>query len=930
MSQICVVFNNRRSGLFLQESLRQLGPESFFLPQTVGMDDIVHSISGLDIIQKEYLLFELYDIHRGLTPAEKEIQPFEQFISFGEMMLNDFSEIDLYMADVAQLFDNLYELKSIGEWDIGGAPLTPFQKNYLQFYRSLYDHYTRLHQRLIEQGKAYSGMAYRMAAEQVETVRLPYDRIYFVGFNALSKSEEIIIQTLHRQGQADLICDGDAYYYDQPEQEAGHFLRRLAKRFDTLGDYIDHFARDEKHITLVESPEDLMQAKYAGDLIRRLVEQSNNPLQELQNTALVLADESLLIPVLNSLPDNVGAVNVTMGYPLEHTAIHTLTLKLLATCKNMRRQQVHHRDLEDILSDTCIEKLIHKTLTRHTIRQYLYQRQQIFVDRDALQQLATDLQIDIRWLESLWDITPDRPDLLLSLLRQTAKALQDCNAFESSKKDTVSIHEYLRLTDHFSELQQRYGYIDRIDTFERIYLRMARRLSIPFYGKPLQGLQILGMLESRNLDFRRVILLSANEGILPAGRQENTLIPYNLKKAAPFHLPTHEEKDAIYANHFYRLLQRTEQAYIVFSTQTDSSGKGEASRFVNQLTCELVPTHTNIHIHKQIINPEIGSAVHRDKQQTHAPKTGIVVERLRQLATRGFSPSALNLYRSCPMQYYIRYVLRAKESDELSDSLDHSQFGTLVHSILHDLYATLGDLPLTTENLQSLLARADTCIDEHFAVMGTEHVGHGRTYLQRQIAREEVHHLLKNDIALIESGHRVQIVALEQPLEHTVVLASGETAKLIGTADRIDLLDGHLRIADYKTGKVEPGELNNTETNVAAGLLPDKSFQVLLYTWLYLNNPTGGTLNISDTKHMVSGIYPLGDLRADFMPLHWDGQPFVTRQQVEQAGQVAVGLVAQILDSGHPFEATDDLNTCGNCPVKATCPKHIPSNGPTN
>lgn len=928
LSRVCVVFNNRRSGLFLRDCLREKCSGTFFLPITMGMDDLVHEICGLEIVPKEYLLYELYDIHRNLSQEQDNAQPFDQFLSFGEMMLNDFSEIDLYQADAERLFDNLYELKSIGEWDISGASLTPFQHNYLNFYRSIYHHYTQLRQRLLSQGKAYGGMAYRMAADQVSDHLFSYEHIYFVGFNALSRSEETLIHTLQRQGMATLLCDGDAYYYDHPEQEAGLFLRHLKQRFDSIGDYPDHFAMGEKKITLVDSPEDLMQVKYAGELLRQMAKGENGIREPLQDTALVLADESLLVPVLNSLPEEVSHINVTMGYPMEQTAIHTLTLKLLTCCKNMRRQRIHRNDITDILSDTCACALSHTTARRHDLQEYLLKRERLFVGRTDLQELSKHLKIDTTWLDPLFDIGMDQPDEFLAFCQQTALRLQECESFILNKKDAVSIYSYRTLIDHFTDLQQRYRFINRIDTLERIYQRMAHRLSVPFYGEPLQGLQILGMLETRNLDFRRVILLSANEGILPAGRQENTLIPYHLKLADPFRLPTHEEKDAIYANHFYRLIQRAEEVYIVYSTQSNSSGKGEPSRFVIQLQRELARTHPNLHIQQQVIQTRIGEGPSENNTTDSIAKTEPILQQLRALAEKGFSPSALNRYRTCPMQYYFQYVLGIRDNEDLEDTLNPMRYGTAVHQILHDLYETVkGKENLTTDDLKKLKEQTGEYIQRHFAKMGEESASHGRVYLQQRIANEQILHLIENDTKTILSGRSMQIVALERPLKHPLVLPNGQTVNLQGTADRIDKVDGHLRIVDYKTGKVETRELTTTQENVFSGELSDKAFQVLMYGWLYLQDNADESFSADNIELIESGIYPLGDSRGAFIPLQWDGTPVIPVGQISVMETLLHQLISEIMDPSQPFVVREDNQKCDHCTYKNVCPKHKSEGG---
>lgn len=920
LSKICVVFNNRRPGLFLRKHLSEQAPQSFFLPVTMGMDDIVCNICQLEIIPKEYLLFELYDIHRNLSKGATETESFEQFLSFGETMLNDFSEIDLYLADAAQLFGNLYELKSIGEWDISGTPLTPFQQNYLKFYHSLYDHYTQLNQRLKQQGKAYSGMAYRESANKINQYTFPYQHIYFVGFNTLSTSEETIIQTLQRQGIATLLCDGDAYYFNNPQQEAGRFLRQLAKKYDTIRDFPNHFATESKKITIVSSSEDLMQVKYAGDLLRKIVVDNNHLEQSLQDTAIVLADENLLVPMLHSLPDSIPSVNVTMGYPLEYTAIHTLTLKLLSACKNMRQQQLYRNDIVDILSDTYANALTQKSTSRNSLQHYLLKQQKIHLDKNDLQSLSDTLQIDTTWMMPLYSISNDHPERLLNYLNTLVQQLQQTSLVASNKKEAVALIEYSKLIDHFTELQHRFGFIDRIETLEHIYARMVRRIKISFYGEPLQGLQILGMLETRNLDFKRIILLSANEGILPTGRQDNTLIPFHLKTADPFHLPTHEEKDAIYANHFYQLIQRAEEVYIVYSNQTDTSRKGEASRFVKQLQNELARDYPNIHIQQQIIQPQLDDTIETPTASS-IHKSKPILQRIEQLSAIGFSPSALNTYRNCSLKYYYQHILRIKETDDLTDSLDSPRFGTLVHNVLHELYTPLLNQPLQAEHFHNLRTQVDNLLHQHFSSMGEENTTHGKTYLQQRVARKQILHLIDCDIKTIESGSNLQILALEKKLECSIKHPNGKSIKLIGTADRIDLIDRHIRIIDYKTGKVKSKDLENTSEKIAECDLSDKSFQVLMYSWLYLHDENHPTNDKKITEAIESGIYPIGDLRIGFLPVHWDNQSYISLEQIESIGDILCQLTLEITDSCIPFQATDDHKNCNFCPYQNICSK---------
>lgn len=924
LSQVCVVFNNRRSGLFLRKHLAQIGPESFFLPKTMGMDDIVHEICGLEIIPKELLLFELYDIHRTIATKD-ELHPFEHFLPLGEMMLNDFSEIDLYQADVDQLFGNLYEAKMIESWDVSGAPLTPFQQNYLKFYHSLFQYYTELRRRLSAEGRSYAGMAYRMAAEQVEKHPFGYQHIYFVGFNAISKAEQQIVRCLVRRGEATLVCDGDAYYYDDTEQEAGRFLRSLKKDFESIGDYDDHFAMEPKHITLVNSPEDLMQVKYAGDLLHQLTTTGGgNTL--LEDTAVVLADEGLLVPMLNSLPDTVDAINVTMGYPLVHTAIHELTLKLTAWCKNMRSQGAHHIALTDLVTNPCMEAIGGWKLKRSRLQKTLYDQQIRFIDREKLQALGTTLGTDFAPIYPLYGLAFEDPEGIIAQCRQWGLKLLNDTPYGKNKKESVAIESYLQLMDQFDEIQRRYRVIDSVDTLERIYARMAQRVSVPFYGEPLHGLQILGMLETRNLDFQRVILVSANEGVLPAGRKENSLIPYSLKRSGAFSIPTHEEKDAVYANHFYRLLQRANEIYIIYSSQADSMGKGEPSRFVLQLIGELIPKYPNIKLQETVIGPQISGNSFKENLNASIEKSPFVLERLTTMGNEiGFSPSAMSIYLKCAMKYYFRYLLRIKEPDEVGDSMDESMFGTLVHAILQDLYTPLVGTEPNADTLRALLSEVASHIESVFSKMGAELVRKGRTQLQKRIAIEQVKHLILSDIQTVSSGHTLRIVALEKELEKEIETPYG-IVKAKGKADRIDLVDGMLRIVDYKTGKVDKKDLDAKKSITDFEHITSKALQVLMYAWMYV---CGNDKKPIDTgsEFILSGIYPLSNLSQDYLPLNIFGSEKIDRNMLETFGQALSDRIAGLLNPEEPFLVAQKESTCKlgkwDCYYKSICGRYF-------
>ena len=926
LDKVTVVFNNRRSGLFLRRQFAQLsldGQQAFFLPRIMGIDEFVAQLGGCEIVPNEFLLFELFDIHRTIGGEGRKFATFEEFISFGDMMLADFAEIDLYCVDVRQLFANLHDLKAIGEWDIETGRLTDFQRRYLSFYRSLYDYYQQLHERLRQRGLAYSGMAYRQVAEDIDRLAAehPMAPVYFVGFNALSAAEKRIVQHYVRAGQGCLLTDGDDYYYSNPTQEAGLFLRRQQSDFPTIGGYADHFAASPKEITIVSCPEDVAQCKYAGELLDGLMR--DHAGESLEQVALVLADESLLVPALNALPGSVPTANVTMGYPFTGTAVHSLMLKLFSLQLRRRGTGFNHQDLRDLLTDKCLAPMLRSENSYQHLAQLFARQNILYADPALVRQLCQEMHYNITPIEAILCAEPPTPDAFLAVVSDLAQRLFGSGALASNPREEEALGCLMEIVRHFQQLQEQYHYVTKLTELQKIYLRLAQRRTVAFYGEPLAGLQVLGVLETRNLDFRRVILLSANEGTLPSARSHNSLIPFNLKNA--FGIPTYREKEAVYAYNFYRLLQRADSVHILYNTETDGSmGKGEPSRFVLQVRDELAKCYPDtIAVREQVLNVPLKLSTEVAETTTVA-KDEATMAWLRQKAQNGFSPTSLNTYRQCPLKFYYEYVLGARKQDELDDEIGSDQLGTIIHKVLEQGYAAAPDGRVSEAVLQSALDRLDTLLDEACASLflhGRQR--EGKNYLMRAVARKQLTAFLQAELQRLGQGqHELCVLGLEKPLEAELDIAEGGTPQTVhftGMADRIDSLDGIVRIVDYKTGTVKDSELAAKTPNGADTIdmykTGPKWFQVMLYAWMWRR------MNPHDPRPLTSGIFALKHLRSDLKVASWDGQEIITAEHLDQFGQYLTDLLAEILNPDLPLTATPSSSSgyCSYCPFQDTC-----------
>lgn len=915
LDRVVVVFNNRRSGLFLRRQLSQMDDKSFFLPHIIGMDDWVAELGGLEIVPNEFLLFELFDIHRHLGGEGRKFETFEEFIPFGEMMLNDFAEIDLYQVDASQLFSNLHELKAIGEWNIEGGKLTEFQKQYLNFYRSLYRYYHDFRQRLLADNKAYGGMAYREVAEHIDTLSQQHlqQPIYFVGFNVLSSCEHAIIQHYCRGGMGTFVVDGDAYYFDNPRQEAGHFLRQHRGSFPGIGSFADHFAEGKKTITISSCPENIIQCKYAGSLLANQVRQhADTPIEQ---TAVVLADESLLLPLLNSLPEEIPTANITMGFPFTNTAANTLMLKLFSLHQRRRDCYFHHQDILDLLSDGNIAPLLHLDNCYGRLCVELARQNIIYAELDTIEALCQSLGGDFSPCRYLFDPQASSPDGFLATIQQLILQIDQAAIHEHNVKEHEALACLYEIAEHFRSLQQKYHFVENLNVLLRIYTRMAQRRSVPFYGEPLSGLQILGVLETRNLDFRRVILLSTNEGMLPAGRTPNTLIPHNLKRA--FGIPTYREKDAVYAYNFYRLLQRADEVHLIYSTDSEGIGKGEASRFLLQVRDELAPQYpNNITLRQEVISVS-NASVPNDFPDRHA-KDAFAMQRLEQMAQsqQGLSPSALAMYCQCPLHFYYHYILSLKPKEEVSEELEQNDLGNCVHEVLRQIYSIDTPNVVRVETLQQSLTDIDNLIDNALRKLFLHGRSHeGRNHLMENLARIQLTNFLNSEIRRIGQGHSTEIIGLECDLAHEIPIdVDGRklNVRIAGRADRIDRVDGCVRITDYKTGKVEEKELVVNEEEPQLENVSKKWLQVMAYAWMYQR----GT---HPTKPMQSGIFPMGRTDIDLLKASWCGSEILSAECIDSFERALAKLLAELFHPDIPFLAVRSKEDCKFCPFDKTC-----------
>ena len=947
VSGLCIVLPNRRGGLYLKKYLGQQIGKTSWSPAIYSVEDFIIGLSGLRVAEQTHLLFELYEVHK-LIEGEKA-QPFEEFLSWGPQLLQDFNEVDNYLVDPEELFRYLNEARALSLWNLDHRPLTDFEKQYLHFYNSLYSYYQLLTDRLSDQGLGYPGQVFRKVAAMAGDpgMKLKWDKIVFAGFNALTTAEERIIDALIKSGKGEIIWDADEYWLENRQQEGGDFIRKwLVKWKQPEVHWISNdLANSEKDICITGVPFHIGQVKYTGSLLKDLLDRKVPPGE----IAVILMDEQLLMPLLSSLPEELSELNITMGLSLEQSPLFDLFNDIFRMHENVKRFsrandegriRFYHRDILKILDHPFISRLAGSLLkgnafvlneTIDSIRQ----GNRIFLDKEEITGHQSDLfSRQLNFLEPVFNPWNEPGDALVSL-RALITMLRDAFIETSAGSETESpvkrlqmemeyLYAFSRILHQLAILMKEYNVVTRIDTFHTLFNRMAGSMTLPFYGEPLKGVQIMGMLETRTLDFSNVILLSANEDLLPSGKMSSSYIPFDIRR--DFNLPTHNQKNAVYGYHFYRLLQRAKNVHLLYNTEADELGGGDKSRFLKQILTELPAYNPAINIVEQVLSTPMIKGV--QYPPISIPKVSGVYDKLKKKAGTGLAPTTLNNYRQCPLKFYYQSIAGLEEQKELEDTIDPQILGQAVHEALSLLYLPFKDVPLTKENISSMLAATDAATDQAFLkkYKGPE-LTFGKNLLLVRVAKILITKFLKSESDLLgslnEEGVTLSVRFLEQFIEKHVMVKTrdGEIdVRLKGFMDRVDRIGDEWRIVDYKTGRVEERDLKLDDMDELIQN-PDlsMSFQLLSYAYIF------GTRFEKNMQKMRTGIIPLKKSSDGFLevevPASDGGKPgsLITAEHLKDFERVLMNILEELFDPDVPFIQTEDRKVCEKCTFINLC-----------
>jgi hypothetical protein len=888
--EIKIIVPSKRATLFLKNSISNQINRPAFAPEIISIETFVEEISGLKKSLHVDLIYMLYSVYKDKT-TENNRDTFDQFLGWSKMILSDFNQMDAYLVDQKTFFDFQFSLEELQQW-AKKEDINPMIKNQLEFWRQMPELYSGLKKLLWLNHQGTSGMLFREAVNNLEHyLQNNTNHHYFVGFNALNEAEELIIQEFLTAKQGNVIWDIDRFFYEDKVHSAGKFIRKYYRDWKTLrGSKVslkDNFSQP-KVIEMIGVSKNITQAKYAGQLATELSENFPD-----ERTAVVLGNEALLIPTLSAISDTSFDWNVTMGLPIPETSVSTFFEAFFNLHINASKNYFFYKDLKALISSPwCMDFLKSRGFNPKFKLEEL--------EKKNLYRFQSNYLFESSSMESInylfFGVTSDMVEFL-------NRCIQICEAFieflDQSKAELAYLDRYCfqRFKEIFNQMistNQSYNAIQTISTLLLLLREVIRGEKINFFGEPLEGIQFMGLLETRLLDFENLIITNVNEGILPSGKKHQSFLPFDLKKK--FNLPTFLENDAIYTYHFYRLLQRSKRVFLLYNTESEGLNAGEKSRFLYQLKYHALPTH-------QILEKKLVVDYRRPLTPvTEVAKTDLIMDRLKRIAKKGFSPSSLSLFLKDPLNFYHQRVLGIRENQTLEVTINNMDKGNLVHEVLETLYLPYHNKILKASDFDEMRYRLFPIMEDKYqSIYYGNNRRTGRNYIIFEVLKKSILDFLAIEEASINQGNEIKILDLEKPFEHSINIPELDfPIKLIGIVDRMDQFNGALRIIDYKTGLIQPKQLRLKDWKELRG---DNDlaylFQILIYSYVHADT-------ISRYKESFTGIISFRNLPEYFMPfeLKIDQSYALNNDNLNNFEKVLFELIGEIFNSRIPFKAS--------------------------
>lgn len=918
LSRVLVLFPNHRSIQYFKAELMQLADKPIISPYMQTLQQYMLSFSDFTVADDMELLAALYDSYRKVG-GDKTL---DDFIGFADSLLNDFDELDLQMVDHKLFFKDLEKLQSMKSYVPGEEPSESVLE-YRKFWREFGAMYYGLQQQLVEIRKGYTGMILRHTAESVgnKTKPLDYAAVYLVGFSGLNKCDEIFIEWLKQNVNTKIYVDADAFYVNDNVREAGYFLRKYGKLLQVSNAQLQNDLQTRNRtIDVIGAPKLFSQVNASINILQ----QWKIADTDWKDTVIVVPDEKLLPLLVHKLPDKISMLNITMGLPAQQSSIFELIDTIFESALNnsghyssSRTAKIYYKDIFSFLQIPLVADVFLSHSADRFVK-HIKATNKTFVSQNYVKE-----QLGERFAALLFTgvSCTEMHHHLLGVVDRVAQYWKK-QYYSGVERAAAEVEFCTRITSVISQagrLVQNDEHLS-LSTYIKLLSKKMKVIRVPFEGDAMHGLQLMGLQETRSLTFKNVIILSANEGTLPSGKFQNSFIPFEMRKA--FELNTYAERDAVSAYLFYRLLQQAEKVAILYNTEPDELGGGEMSRFLLQLKSELNSTNSNTSINFSAYQAPIISIPAQEDIVVHK-SSEILRKQVQVLTASGLSPSALNTYINCSLQYYFRYIAEVKEQDEVEETPEASSIGDAVHDALEKIYLPHKGKVLSAADLKNVLQDKGYLanlirnkLNERF---DDESLSRGKNLLIYRVCTKLLYEFLQIEVTQIEGleldNATMQIEELES--KWASVLNVGDVqVKVVGRIDRMHRIGQSIYIADYKTGKYRAlPKLSEEELGVLRyDAKYAKAVQLLMYAWLFQHN------NPKHTYHINTGIYWLQSTNKQLAVLdgsNTDGS--IPLSWIDHFETILKEVLQEMLDKDTTYKQTTNTERCKFCDFKAVC-----------
>ncbi|UZR94793.1 PD-(D/E)XK nuclease family protein [Chondrinema litorale] len=947
-----VILPSRRACMYFRYYLAEIASKNLLAPEIMSMDDFIGKVCDYQIVDRVSLLFELYQTYKKFDKDEQH--NLEKFIPLGGAMLNDFGMIDknLNQKKAEELFEYLEEVKAMERWaqELGAPPELKENstlKEYFAFWTYLRDTYKQFRKDLLARNSCYSGLAYRLVYDKLDNIfeEEQIHHIAFAGFNQLTVIEEDILKKLQNSGKATLYWDSDEFYLNNKRHEAGDYLRKFTKSWLKDISKFQHQSIENNpiEIDIIHVNNNVTQAKLVGDLISQTLEEikaqntQKTFLRSMNHTAVLLPDESLLQPLLHSLPyqndfgvDLGKCVNITMGMSMQQNPIYDLIDAIFRMQENVKPDandpdnfRIYHKDLLKIIQHPFVKFFGEFKEAHQKVQNSIQSENMIYISR--------------KWLMEHSEIHPGYAVIFQYWEKDTSVAIEYFYQFieyfsalfseDTEALESQFLFQFYTTLKRLDDILQKNNEKISLRTFRQFVYELVKNVKVPFTGEPITPIQIMGMLESRTLDFENVIILSCNEGLLPQGKTTDSIIPFDLR--VKNNMPTHQENDASFAYTFYRLFHQAKKITLIYTEPSGSTGGGEKSRFLNQIEEEFGYYNLQKGENRQVIFNQLQATEgpkgiickqqltmqlpEKGKQDRLVKKDDKIIELIRERLKKGVSPSAINMYIASPLNFFHRSVLRLDEITEIEEDLNHRTFGTLMHETIDELLKDSIGKQVDAQLLETI-AKDEKLVNAVMESVISKKIGkivseQGKNFLLRRVAERLLQQFM---LQQAESAAPFLLVDQESFYKHyiKVSIPFGEPVVLCisGKADRIDILNKEIRIVDYKTGNFNPAKLKvGNVTELFYEPEKEKIVQLLLYKYILIKNLKAGKIrNLPsdfnlNTYKVTSGFYFFRKMKSDFVKYALQDEPDDLNEFCEMTEGFLKDFVIDVMDPENPF-----------------------------